>query len=203
MHGLKELHVSLYHPRVCRACIHPVRCVVPQYHKKTDPGVTVGDPKLLTCLSAALGLRYFWTRFPRGNKAWPATAQRCCGLPAAFSSWKKERTCWPTALPGSPETKGFPKIRSSGSFQLSGKVSGCGAGPQEKQKPLQATKKRGAMEVPGCYSNFQVGSALGSKFLPWGPFGDVDLQHWLLLQGCIAVARGSMLSYNNKAALST
>lgn len=155
------------------------------------PGVTVGDPKLLTCLSAALGLRYFWTRFPRGNKAWPATAQRCCGLPAAFSSWKKERTCWPTALPGSPETKGFPKIRSSGSFQLSGKVSGCGAGPQEKQKPLQATKKRGAMEVPGCYSNFQVGSALGSKFLPRGPFGDVDLQHWLLLQGCIAVARGS------------
>lgn len=141
MRGLKELHISLYHPRVCSACIHPVRCVVLQYHKKTDPGVTVGDPKLLTCLSAALGLRYFWTRFPRGNKAWPATAQRCCGLPAAFSSWKKERTCWPTALPGSPETKGFPKIRSSGSFQLSGKVSGCGAGPQEKQKPLQATKK--------------------------------------------------------------
>lgn len=140
MHGLKEPHVSLYHPHICSACIHPVRCVVPQYHR-LDPGVTEGDPKLLTCLSAALGLRCFWTRFPGGNEAWPATAQKCCGLPAAFSSWKKERTCWPTALPGSPETKGFPKIRSSGSFQLPGKVSGCGAGPQEKQKPLQATKK--------------------------------------------------------------
>lgn len=77
------------------------------------------------------------------------------------------------------------------------------SGTTGKTETTAGHKKRGAMEVPGCYSNFQVGSALGSKFLPRGPFGDVDLQHWLLLQGCIAVARGSMLSYNNKAALST